>query len=85
MYNNGQWPGFGQAETTDVIRELAEITPQLPIGKIVHATKTAIIELAHAVRGSMIERQAAATESAASSQRVNHSAEKSPAPVAPIK
>jgi hypothetical protein len=75
MYNNGQWPGFGQAETTDVIRELAEITPQLPVGKIVHGTTAAIFRLAHGLRGKMIGEQAVSTESAVSSQRVYHSAE----------
>jgi hypothetical protein len=75
MYNNGQWPGHGQVETTDIIRELTEITPELPIGKIVQGTKTAFTRLAHAFRGKMIDEQAASIESAVSSQRVYHSAE----------
>jgi hypothetical protein len=72
MYSNGQWPGHGQAETADIIRELVEVTPQLPIGKIVQGTKTAIIQLARAVRGSVIDEQAASTETAVSNQSVSY-------------
>lgn len=34
MSYNQQWPGHGQVDMTDSMRELAERTPQLPIDKI---------------------------------------------------
>ena len=72
MYNNEQWQGHGQVETTDIFRELAEITPELPIGKIVQGTKSAVIRLARAVRVRVINEQAASTESAVGSQSVQY-------------
>ena len=39
MYNGGQWPGHGQAESAEIFRELVENTPQIPIDKMVYQAK----------------------------------------------
>ena len=70
MYSNSQWPGHGQKETADIFQELVEITPQLPIGKMVKGTKAAFTKLAHTVRGSVADKKVVSSELAVSSQSV---------------
>jgi|GEM_PF-6025247 len=45
MYSNGQWPGHGQPETAEIFREIIEVMPQLPIGKLANATKAGLGKL----------------------------------------
>ncbi len=45
MNSNGQWPGQGQPESTEIFRELVDAMPQLPIGKLMTYTKGKLVQL----------------------------------------
>lgn len=42
MYSNSQWPGHSQPEVADMLQELVESVPQIPVGKIVKGVKSLI-------------------------------------------
>jgi hypothetical protein len=70
MYSNGQWPGHGQQETTDIFQPLVDIMPQLPsIGKMAQGTSAALRRLVHTARSSGPDAPMAAAESKVRSQR----------------